>query len=581
VLQSYPTPNYSNPTNPASNYASQTPDQYPRREETYRIDLHPINSLSGFFRFIHNADQILTYYGGYTLGTSVATSPFLVTDPANGPAIGLTKVFNASTVNEIVAGYNAGKITVDPTTDRLTRAANNLSDLPVLYPSAVTANLIPDFNFNGTGSVISTGSSLTGTNNEIYRVGTTNIDVADNFTKILGRHTLKIGFLFERSRKAESILGSVGGSYDFGDNSTNPFDTQLGFSNAATGTFASFTQKSSWFVPQFRYSETDFYIQDTWKVSPRLTAILGMRFMHWTPYHDISNRSSSFDTGAFDPARAPRIYYQALVNGQRVAQDRDTGAIASATSIGKLVPNTGSTTNGLVTQSQLGSSLTEIKPLLYSPRVGFTYDLTGHGSSVLRAGAGIYYDRYSLVAIRNLIQNAPTIYQPTLYNGTFDSIGSGTALLSPGSAASLDPRGLWPTSYEFNLGVQQELPAKFLADISYVGSRSSHLLQSFNPAYIPYGAAFQAANQDPVKVAQNSSAKLGSNAYDQVYLSPYRGYNSIQQYQFGASSNYNALQVQLNRRYVGGLFCHCGVYLGKIAGDYDGRVRWRRCAGSS
>jgi hypothetical protein len=71
---------------------------------------------------------------------------------------------------------------------------------------------------------------------------------------------------------------------------------------------------------------------------------------------------------------------------------------------------------------------------------------------------------------------------------------------------------------------------------------------------VPFGADFLPQNQDPTLVAANPTALLGSNAMLPQFLRPYVGYGAITMADFGANSNYNSLQVGLDRRFATGLF---------------------------
>ncbi|MHB8734838.1 MAG: outer membrane beta-barrel protein, partial [Terriglobales bacterium] len=90
---------------------------------------------------------------------------------------------------------------------------------------------------------------------------------------------------------------------------------------------------------------------------------------------------------------------------------------------------------------------------------------------------------------------------------------------------------------------------------------------------IPYGATFLSQNQDPTKVAANPKAPLGSNAYDANFIRPYHGYGDIILHEYGGTSNYNSLQVSVNRRFVKGLFLGTAYTWSKalttVSGDGD------------
>jgi len=192
--------------------------------------------------------------------------------------------------------------------------------------------------------------------------------------------------------------------------------------------------------------------------------------------------------------------------------------------------------------------------VLPAPRFGIAIDITGRGNLIFRAGGGIMYDRYQGNEIFNLIVNPPTIIQPTLVNGLASNIAAGQAYLSPPTLTAIDPNGRWPTVYNFSSGIQARLPKAVTLDASYVGSLGRKLLYVQPLNDIPYGADFLPQNQDPTKQAASPSALKGSNAYDANFLRTYPGYGGISLEAFGSTSNYNALQVTVNRRFANGLF---------------------------
>ncbi len=108
-----------------------------------------------------------------------------------------------------------------------------------------------------------------------------------------------------------------------------------------------------------------------------------------------------------------------------------------------------------------------------------------------------------------------------------------------------------PEVYNWNAGIQARLPKAITADISYVGSTARHLVNAYNYNAVPFGAMFQAQNQDPSKSANGIP---GHTAYSPTLIRPYQGYDSITMEDFGGTSNYNALQAQVNRRFANGLY---------------------------
>ncbi len=571
VLNAYPLPN-ANSGN--YNFVSGISDQYPRREDVVRIDFNPNDKLRMFYRWLNNKDSISSSYGSFVLGSNVPTTPIQDSRPGSGMAFGVTYIINDTTVNEVLAGYGKNHIKINPTTNRLSRTALGLQGLPVLYPTAIQQDIIPDFNFGGR---LANTSSLTG-GSPPFNNGNASIEAIDNLSKVWGQHSAKFGFYFQRSRKDQTNFGPVDGSYSFSDDPSNPYDSQQGFSNAALGIYDSFTQESKYVNGQFRYSNIEWYGQDSWKATKQLTLSYGMRFYWMQPQYDVNGQESGFDPAKFNPANAPRLYQRGL-NGQAV--DPGTGATLPSYAIGALVPNTGNPLNGIAISGQgINKYLQQDRGIQYGPRVGFAY--AANPKTVFRGGGGIFYDRTQGNNVFGFDTNVPSVYTPTLHYGLISDLNPATALLGPSNVGSRQYAGKLPTTYDIDMEVQQELPYQFLSDIAYVRTSSSQLLQQVNLNAIPYGATFLPQNQDPVKVQQNPGAAIGANAKDENFLRPYSAYGDIAQFQNGSSSNYNSLQIALNRRYARGLFLGVAYTWSKALGvtsndgDYariDGRTR--------
>ncbi len=552
ILNFYPLPNAVSTANKGFNFQSQVSDTQPRREDALRVDYNISSKWKMFGRYVNNTDVITTNYASFVLQGNFA-SPNLHTDarPARSTAFNITGILSPTATNEATFGVAGNKINIDGVGKGLTRAANNLSNLPQLYPSAVQGDYLPNFNFGG--------SRLANSPNRNTQAGpfvnyNTTIDFIDNFSKIWRSHSFKTGIYFSRSRKDQSSFAPFNGNYNFGDSASNPNDTGYGYSNAALGVYQTFQQASQYANGMYRYTNVEGYIQDNWKVTRRLTLDFGLRLYWIQPQYDAALQTSTFLPNRFDPAKASRLWRPALnAAGQQVAVDPPTGATNPFTSVGRIVTGSGNILNGVAQAGKdVSKYLMENRGIHYAPRLGFAYDVTGKQSLVVRGGGGVYYDRFQGNEVFAMLNNPPTILSPTLFNGFVKDIDPKSALLAPPNLDAFSFEGKVATVYNFNFGVQARLPFGMVLDTSYVGSLSRHLLQRLNLNAIPYGATFLSQNQDPTKVAATPNALLGNNAYNQDFLRPYQGFGNITLHQMGGTSNYNSWQTSVNKRFSKG-----------------------------
>ena len=399
------------------------------------------------------------------------------------------------------------------------------STFPLVYPNSVIGDYLPSISYagsripfaspNGTncpGCITDTGYAPNGNANTAW-------DLNDNVSKMLGAHTLKAGFAWNRDRKGDYGNGNFhNGYYNFGESSSNPYDTSYGLANVAVGVFNQFQQVPQKWVPWRIYNNIEGYIQDTWKVNRRLTLDYGMR-MAWyqPPYVMEEYPGSMFNPPTYNSSKAPRLY-QPVRNaaGARIAIDPVTGQTLPATYIGMVVPGTQDLMNGILVGEQNGVSkyIVNARGIQWAPRLGIAWDVTGKQNIVIRTGGGIYYDRSRGVNGAGGRNNPPAPQIVIFNSGLVSQIGSSSlvAAVSPLALAGTEMDPKVPTTYSYSFGIQYKLPFQMVLDTSYVGTMSRHLpgVAPLNP--IPYGAAFQPKNQDPTLAANlNGSSALPAN----------------------------------------------------------------------
>ena len=121
------------------------------------------------------------------------------------------------------------------------------------------------------------------------------------------------------SRATRRASGGVGagpwaGQFNFSTDTSNPLDTNYSYANALLGTFRDYTEIDAFSEVIGKRYIAEFYVQDTWKANRRLTFDFGVRFLWYTPWYS-TQPAAVFVPERYDPAKAPRLYQPAVING--------------------------------------------------------------------------------------------------------------------------------------------------------------------------------------------------------------------------------------------------------------------------
>ena len=552
ILNFFPLPNYTDP-DPAQvyrrNYKASASGTHPRRNDMVRIDGYPSTKVNGYFRWIHDHDDQELPFEGFNF----LYSPFMHPVPGHGYAGHVTLTLRPTLVNELKVGRSWTSWQYRPKeADKVKRTI--IGDIPQWFPNVPTTNdpadlvdslQLPNMSFGGTPV---NPPSISVNNKQHINLNPT-WDISNNLMWVRGMHNAKAGVYFNRAGKVQVQSLNWNGTFNFGADSNNPFNTRHGYSNALLGYFTTYSESTLGGHFDAVYWNTEFFIQDNWRVKRGLTFDYGVRFYHHGPQVDKLYSIAAFFPDRYDPRQTPILYRPAFdLKGSRVAVNPLTGETTYAALIGLFVPGSGNFSNGMGVAGREGNPAGVFTPpwLTAAPRVGFAYDPVGRGRTVIRAGAGVFIDRSRQLVMANTINNPPIAYTPTAYYGHLDTFTQSGGAVGPTNITFPFPdrHAKYPSVTNYSIGVQQILPFKTTLDVSYVGNVSRHLLQARNLNPIPMFGRFDKANEDPTQPGR----PLPDN-----FFRRFPGIGDLIAFEFASSANYNSLQIQAQRRMSGRL----------------------------
>ena len=531
-------------------------DQTPvnSNEMNIRGDFNITSKMRAFATFTRQPETDINNIGLWWWAPNAV--PYPSQTPASQLArdysFGVTYTFSPTLINEATFGY---AYFINPVTLTNPKAADPATyGYNVQGPYAQPVPQVPDIvswccNGGGGGNSQS-GSTSAGFNASSF--GTTPTwygkaagkdsytpDFSDNFTWTKRTHTFKFGYFWARFANVQTEGACCGGG-TVGQWEFDPWafqSTNNIYADMLIGHAAGFSQASTNFVDNVVYNEHDFYVQDAWKVRPRLTLHLGVRFEHegqWYPTNENKGIMVWNPTNSVQPYAGSSA---ALAGFEWHGIDSN-------------VPISGWASHSLYAD----------------PRIGVAYDLTGKGRTVLRGGFGIYRHQVSYNQVTNNgLLDAPLGLKSFSSNCTFTSLTSLSTCnaATAGSRKSQNVAGMLysddkgPHTQNWNVTIDQQVPWHSILEISYQGSRSRDLFISPNGGggismdninYIPVGTLFK---PDPVTgityYCQGApSATCVTGAPPSGAIPDFRpwGYNALHVSRHAAYSNYNGLIVQ-------------------------------------
>jgi hypothetical protein len=496
----------------------------------------------------------------------------------------LVHTFSSRTVFEGIVGSNLSRQEVYPlaTADRdAIDYTKQLTAHVPLFAGVNTLNVLPDMNFGGTNALPNTAGIAFEDRYPFYATNPLH-NFSANLTHVRGAHNLKAGITFERTARPARRSSNFNGVYNFSGDNANPLNTNLGWANALLGNLSSYSESNLAPFAEGRFNQVEFYVQDNWRVNQRFTLDAGIRFVHMGPTYVKGQQVAYFDSAAWDPSKAPRLYQPTCSNNvfpcsaaNRVALNPLTGDLLPSSWIGAIVPGTGNTSNGSLVIDGHPSQYDAPGPLglLPSPRVGFGWDVFGDGRTAVRGGFGTTYQRYGDDDILLLIQQAPLQRDVSLNWTTIENRINTPSLDTPLGAVALSENYKPQVVHSWSVELQRELPWRIRADVAYVGNL---VLDQLTNVAINDVNPTQIINPRPDQIDRTTGNVLPAN-----FLRPFPGRAGINVRAWIPDhfQRYDSIQIGVTRRLSQG-FALNASYTGSLRTTYTA-YDWYRTAGDN
>ncbi|MBV9888536.1 MAG: TonB-dependent receptor, partial [Acidobacteria bacterium] len=504
------------------------------KEEIVRIDHNFTSKFTVFGHFI--AEQVSQ---GFPIsqwsGANVPTVGDTFGNPSYSAVVHTTYAISPNLLNEVAFNYNGNRINIVPF------AGAGLASLaiPSGYDATNTRFFSGPNNLNRIPNIDLKGS--TGTQFEISSWPWSNkaddYQLRDDLSLTKGAHQLKMGFGWALYKKTQDLFGQTQGGFNFDGTFTGN-----DFADFLLGDAKSYQELAVQDKGQWNNVSWSAYFQDNWRVNRKLTLNLGVRWDGVPHTYEANDRMGNFIPSLYNPANAATFN----TNGTICASAADPGCAGISPGLGTspnpILAGVPLYLNGIGIPEQNGvpKGLVNNHWANFGPRLGFAYDLTGSGKTVVRGGFGIMYERIQGNDMYNAGPNIPFSFQlntpvPVELVNPHLALTSGTAAALPINPASITGLGIdqykQPASYQWSVGVQRQLGARSVLSVAYVGN-TNRFQNDYREANLP--------NESYL------GALIGGANYNTAPGLPFPGFHSINLSRNEANSHYNSLQVDLS-----------------------------------
>ena len=564
----------------------------PLDDKVLRVDYNISSKMLAYARLIQDYQAVDGYAGTVgPAGGNWGQFPHSYHVQAVGAVGTLIYTFSPTLINEFTYGVNRGKQGVNPM-DQVTSTAvggtktyaDNLLPLkdssgkpltlPRINAGSNVLGLLPQVSF-GLPSGFSAQSSGQGVNGAPTFghdprwpfTGTDMVQsVTDNVTWVKGSHNVKFGLYLERMARNVSVYSvfNTAGTYYFGSDRASANDAGYPYANALLGSIFAYGDDNTKLVNHARYTQLEWFAQDTWKITRRLTLDVGLRFHRVGDLYSKGATLGLFDSKAYDPKKSGQLLFPACAiqttatcpTANKIALNPVTGAtfpyVRQGTFDTASYPAGGLPFSGIV---QYKDHFFHTPPIQLGPRAGFAWDVFGDGKTALRGGFGITVGRNWTVdyigaqsAGQGPMMTPPTFLAPVILYTNFNALAGQQAYITPQNAIGGSQDQKTQTTYNWSMGVQRELKRGLILEVSYVANALRHgygqaidgnaiaPLTTWTPT-----TGLVSRFKDPTSTGLYSTNLIRS-------MVGYNGFGNIPIWTYIGTNSYNSLQVQLNRR---------------------------------
>ncbi len=418
----YPTPNRSDPS---ANYVASPIGTRDAVQFTVKTDEHIWPTSPFFVRYSFNRDNRGLPFAAH--GRNLPGFGVNVLDQGHNLAAGVTHTFGSRVFNDLRLGFNA--LHRNQSTQFADAGTNGFNALGITGPNLPSSDL-------GYPTMVVPGYETLGDDPNLPVLRDTQTwHLSDSFTIDLNRHHLKAGGEFRHYASDGYNHLFARGQTTFGGAYTGSPVADLLLGLPTISLLGANDNRQA-----LRTWAGDLFLQDDWRITPTLTVNAGVRYEYNAPPIDTDNRMAIFDLDAL-----------------------------------KLV-QVG--TNG-VSRSGLHADFNN-----FAPRVGASWDLTGHGTLVLRGGYGIFYDSGTLIENSALYFNPPYFNlqlffpgkQPLLFQNPFPT---GSGITAQPTINTLDPNFRNGYAHQASIGLERTFSSTTFS-ARYVATRGEDMVRKRN-----------------------------------------------------------------------------------------------------